>query len=739
MPPAGIIRGARRFAPVSDRAKAPLGDAPPLDLSSNASNTNSVGTMSPASCLTGQPRQAGGGENLWGAGSSASSSQPPPPQPHSATSALPSQASPSTVRTAPLTNGTGCGLAPLTAGPISPTTMQTPATTFTPSTGKTPCSADFAAHFGGHHHPHYPHGGHHSSAVQQQSAAACSSSSSGLAAVVGAHSDEDGERAARDAALYARLERQYGGIPQGPIVPQGASPRQGGGGGARQVSHGISATPPPQNHPLHHTPLHGHGVATPQPQKLASEFVKIKVLDETSKASLVLHWRHDKDSGKWSQVVEKRMRDPAKARKELEQYDLGCAHPNLVRYLFKKHNSDTSESVFLEYINLGSLRGIQDAWADIQERHDQRRSAQMRALSTSSFTAASKVTTSASTTNLSGLGLNTSDVEMGSTAGSLYEIGELAGDDASCASGNCSRLPTPIERILLCRSIGTQTLQGLAYYHVVQGRFHRDIKPGNILLKDDGRVKLCDFDACKNACDSGATYDGTASYMAPEIARCMTHRVKGTVDVWSVGIVLYELATGRHPFTDISMNNLLTNIEGIIDELDYSAVAHDDLRDLIRKCLKVDPDKRIDVLTAMRHPFFTVELNDALRGADRSNKQVTENEIESFVTRFNQVPLSKPESKAVEMMQSRGIEVNADTPELELVTWRTVRDAPGADSKTGLPIAESQWRRETDDVMKRLVHLRQQRDGYALKHVLRLLGHKATKYEEPSASARHAR
>src|SRR2546428_268807 len=107
-------------------------------------------------------------------------------------------------------------------------------------------------------------------------------------------------------------------------------------------------------------------------------------------------------------------------------------------------------------------------------------------------------------------------------------------------------------------SVGRQIARALAVAHAA-GIVHRDIKPANIMLRDDGYVKVLDFGLARLASSSATlseaeTLDGTSPgtllgtlrYMSPEQAR--GEKAMQPSDIFSLGLVFYELVTGRHPF-----------------------------------------------------------------------------------------------------------------------------------------------------------------------------------------------
>lgn len=146
-----------------------------------------------------------------------------------------------------------------------------------------------------------------------------------------------------------------------------------------------------------------------------------------------------------------------------------------------------------------------------------------------------------------------------------------------------------------------------------EGIIHRDVKPGNVIVTEEGGVKLLDFGLAKAASETRLTEPGqrlgTAAYMSPEQVR--GDPVDLRADVWALGVLLYEMLTGERPFQGQQTMALLQSIlhdEPVPLDERRSGVPSG-LTALVERCLRKDPDDRCSSAEAVYDALEAVTEN----------------------------------------------------------------------------------------------------------------------------------
>ena len=132
---------------------------------------------------------------------------------------------------------------------------------------------------------------------------------------------------------------------------------------------------------------------------------------------------------------------------------------------------------------------------------------------------------------------------------------------------------------------------------------HRDIKPENVLLADGMVAKLTDFGWSNymQEDEKRTTVCGTPIYLAPEIIKEQGHDER--VDIWCIGVLLFELITANVPFQGNDIETLKNNILKL--KIAWPRDINLDAKNLIMKILKLDPNARISLSEMLSHPFIT--------------------------------------------------------------------------------------------------------------------------------------
>ncbi|CAK9437743.1 uncharacterized protein LODBEIA_P21210 [Lodderomyces beijingensis] len=179
--------------------------------------------------------------------------------------------------------------------------------------------------------------------------------------------------------------------------------------------------------------------------------------------------------------------------------------------------------------------------------------------------------------------------------------------------------------------ITKQILEGILYVHKL-GISHRDLKPDNILIMQDDPilVKITDFGLAKLSDNSTLmkTFCGTLAYVAPEVITgkfgssqvASTGNYSSSVDLWSLGCLVYVLLTSHLPFNGKSQKQMFQKIkhgefhEAPLKSYEVSA----DGRDFLSCCLQVDPRRRITAAEALQHRWLQDVCDDAFASSPKS-------------------------------------------------------------------------------------------------------------------------
>ena len=168
------------------------------------------------------------------------------------------------------------------------------------------------------------------------------------------------------------------------------------------------------------------------------------------------------------------------------------------------------------------------------------------------------------------------------------------------------------------RKIAQQLVQSLHYLHSHR-IIHRDMKPQNILISANGTVKLCDFGFARAMSSSTivlTSIKGTPLYMAPELVQEMPYN--HTADLWSLGVIIYELYVGQPPFYTTSIYTLINLI--VKDPVKFPENMSPDFKSFLKGLLNKAPQERLAWPDLLDHPFVKETEEETMKRQLRTDK-----------------------------------------------------------------------------------------------------------------------
>ena len=194
------------------------------------------------------------------------------------------------------------------------------------------------------------------------------------------------------------------------------------------------------------------------------------------------------------------------------------------------------------------------------------------------------------------------------------------------------RLYAPFAEPLVCYYM-KQILKAVCYCHSMNV-IHRDLKPENILIVKRSKngchpIKIIDFGTATIFTKSKREnlLIGSSFYIAPEV---LSRNYSEKCDIWSVGVIMYILLTGRPPFGGSNDEEILSKVKkGKFDLVKYPwGIISAEAKDLIKQLIEIDPYKRLSAKEALQHPWFEIKK---MKAVDKMVNTIDPNKAQNMI------------------------------------------------------------------------------------------------------------
>ena len=190
-------------------------------------------------------------------------------------------------------------------------------------------------------------------------------------------------------------------------------------------------------------------------------------------------------------------------------------------------------------------------------------------------------------------------------------------------------------------------LKGVKFLHDHQIS-HGDIKADNILLTKDLTSKLCDFGYCRTSITAGdESKNGTLYYAAPELFSPGEFNTLKT-DIWAIGVTLYSVFELQFPFRNGSQYFIMKQIK--TGNLSIRSSIPDDLKNLLKKCLQVDPEERPTIDEIINDDFFNLDKKIDVKENDYLLIKESQNELMKDNSQKSALVSSSSSSRGIEFV-----------------------------------------------------------------------------------------
>ena len=245
-----------------------------------------------------------------------------------------------------------------------------------------------------------------------------------------------------------------------------------------------------------------------------------------------------------------------------------------------------------------------------------------------------------------------------------------------------------------CKKYSKQLADGLQYL-IKNDILHRDLKPQNILLTDDYNIKIADFGFARKVDKDMLlnTLCGSPMYMAPEIINKQDYSIKS--DLWSVGIIIYQMIYGRVPY---EVNNFVQLIKKINSEpINYSVNGIEpssQCKHLIQNLLQIDVSKRLSWDDFFFNPWFVIDdimvednnlldfsisNNSSIPKLNRFKHHVGENQFASFIHKSIKLKESSELSLKLEDKNKKNKHQNDQENDIEINFLESINNSDNED------------------------------------------------------------